>query len=62
MPKKDKHEFNWDAPCLTREYDRWMVCIEMNFIAHKEKDIRKMASYICDWIGKEGRNNLESTK
>ena len=25
---------------------------------HKEKDIKKMASYICDWIGKEGRNDL----
>ena len=26
----------------------------------KEKDIKKMASYMCDWIGKEGRNDLES--
>ena len=26
----------------------------------KEKDNKKMASYICDWIGKEGRNDLGS--
>ena len=24
----------------------------------KEKDYKKMASYICDWIGKGGRNDL----
>ena len=46
MPKIGEPEFNWDAPSLAREYDRWMVCIDMNFIVHKEKDDRIMASYI----------------
>ena len=27
---------------------------------HKEKDNEKMASYIQDWTGKEGRNDLGS--
>ena len=26
----------------------------------KEKDIKKKASYICDWIDKESRNDLGS--
>ena len=51
-------ELNWYAPCLAREYDRWMVCIEMNFIAHKEKDDKIMASYIYGWIDQKGRDNL----
>ena len=25
----------------------------------KEKENKKMASYICDWIGKEGRNEVK---
>ena len=24
----------------------------------KERDNKKMASYICNWLGKEGRNDL----
>ena len=58
MPKIGEPDFNWDAPCLAREYDRWMVCIEMNFIAHKEKDGKIMASYIYGWIGQKGRDDL----
>ena len=46
MPKIGEPEFNWDAPSLAREHDRWMVCIDMNFIVHKEKDDKIMASYI----------------
>ena len=37
MPKIGESEFNWDSSCLAREYDRWIVCIDMDFIAHKEK-------------------------
>ena len=58
MPKIGEPEFNWDAPCLAREYDRWMVCIEMNFIAHKEKDDKILASYVYGWIGQKGRDDL----
>ena len=58
MPKIGEPDFNWDAPCLAREYDRWMVCIEMNFFAHKEKDDKIMASYIYGWIGQKGRDDL----
>ena len=58
MPKIGEPEFNWDAPCLAREYDRWMVYIEMNFFAHKEKDDKIMASYIYGWIGQKGRDDL----
>ena len=47
MHKIDEPEFNWDAPCLTREYDRRIVCIDMSFIAHKEKDDKITTSYIC---------------
>ena len=58
MPKIGESEFNLDAPCLAREYDRWMVCIDMNFIAYKEKDDKKMASYIYGWIEQKGRDDL----
>ena len=58
MPKIGEPEFNWDAPCLAREYGRWMVCIEMNFIAHKEKDDKILASYVYGWIGQKGRDDL----
>ena len=27
---------------------------------HKEKDNKKMASYIYDWTGREGSNDLEA--
>ena len=35
-----------------------MVCIEINFIAHKEKDDKIMACYIYGWIGQKGRDDL----
>ena len=38
MTKIGETEFNCDASCLAREYDRWMRCIDMNLTAHKEKD------------------------
>ena len=31
----------------------------MSFIAHKVKDNKKMATYIYDWRGKKGRDDLE---
>ena len=50
-------EFDWDAPCLAREYDRWMVGIYMSFSAHKEKDDKIMASYIYRWTWQKGRDD-----
>ena len=35
-----------------------MVCIDMNFNAHKEKDDKIMASYIYRWTGQKGRDAL----
>ena len=57
MPKICEPEFNWDAPCLAREYDSWSVYKDMNFIAHKEKDDMIMASYIYGWIGQKGMDD-----
>ena len=51
-------QLNWDAPCLATEKDRWMACIDMTFIAHKEKDDKIMASYVYGWIGQKGREDL----
>ena len=53
MLKIGEPEFNWDAPCLAREYDRWMVCVDMSFIAHKEKGDKILANYIYDLIGQK---------
>ena len=58
MPKISKPEFNCDVPCLAREYDRWMVYIDINFIAHKEKDDKIMVSNIYGWMGQKGRDDL----
>ena len=58
MPKIGEPEFNWDVPCLAREYDRWMVYIDMSFIAHKENFDQKMASYLYGWIGQKVRDDL----
>ena len=58
MPKIGEPEFNWDAPWLARECDRWVVCIDMNLIAHKEKDDEIMASYIYGWIGKKDTDDF----
>ena len=35
------------------------MCIDMNFTAHKEKDNKKMASYIYVLRGKKGIDDLE---
>ena len=35
-----------------------MVCIDMNFTAHKDKDDKIMTSYIYGWIGQKGRDDL----
>ena len=35
-----------------------MMCIDMSFSVHNGKDKKKRASYIHDWMGKEGRNGL----
>ena len=58
MPTIGEPEFNWDAPCWAREYDRWMVCIDMNFIVHKEKDDKIIASYVYSCIEQKGRDDL----
>ena len=34
------------------------VCMDMNFIAHKEKVDKIIASYIYGWIGQKGRDDL----
>ena len=38
--------------------EKWKIGMDMNL--EEKKDSKKMASYICDWIGKEGRNDLGS--
>ena len=53
MPKIGKTELKWYALGLAREYDRWVVCIDMSFIAHKEEDDKIIASYVYGWIGKK---------
>ena len=54
MPQIGIPEVNY----LAREYKQLMVCIEINVIAHKEKDEKIMASYIYHWIGQKGRDDL----
>ena len=58
MPKIGEPEFNWDAPCLASEYDRWMVCIDMNFIVQKEKEDKIMPCYIYGSIGQKCGDDL----
>ena len=32
--------------------------MDMSLVSSRRKIKKKMASYICDWIGIEGRNDL----
>ena len=32
----------------------------MNFSVHNEKDNKKVASCTCSWMGKKGKNDIES--
>ena len=51
MAKICESEFNWNAPCLATEYEGQLVCIDMHFIANKDKDDKIMASDIFRWMG-----------
>ena len=58
MPEISEYGFNRGAPCLAKDYERWKMYTDMNFIAHKEKDDKMMATYIYGWIGQKGRGDL----
>ena len=59
MHKIGDPEFSYDAPCVAREYERWKVCIDMNFTFCKGKGNKKMVGYIYGWIGKKDRVYFE---
>ena len=58
MYKIGELEFSYVVPAVGREYKRKKVCIDMNFIAHKEEENKIIASYIYGWMGKKGKNDL----
>ena len=44
---------------MAREQERWKMFIDMNVITHKGEYNKERVSYMCSWIGKKGRDDLE---
>ena len=60
MPTVGKPEFNWDAPCLEQECNRWQHVITDNFVFNKT-DGKGKACLLRGWIGDKDSRTCTST-